>query len=113
MSDTVQKLANFVINTGYDDLPEDIVHAAKYLLLDSFGCALSSVTTDRGKMSIAMARKMGGPPESTIIGVGDKVSKTVRTDVVFAGAEEDGTDPGAVYKVETSVLAGGISGKDP
>jgi 2-methylcitrate dehydratase PrpD len=34
----------------------------------------SLVTTDRGKMSIAMAKKMGGPPESSIIGVGDKVS---------------------------------------
>ncbi|MFC1862560.1 MmgE/PrpD family protein [Thermodesulfobacteriota bacterium] len=74
MSDTVQKLADFVIKTGYDDLPDAVVHAAKYLLLDSIGCALSSITTDRGKMSIAMARKMGGPPESSIIGVGDKVS---------------------------------------
>ena len=74
MSDTVEKLAQFVVDTKYEDLPNDVVHATKYLLLDSIGCGLASVTTDRGKMSIAMAKKMGGPPESSIIGVGDKVS---------------------------------------
>ncbi|MFC1534838.1 MmgE/PrpD family protein, partial [Thermodesulfobacteriota bacterium] len=74
MSDTVQTLAKFVVDTRYEDLPADVLHAAKYLLLDSIGCGLASITTDRGKMSIAMARKMGGPPESSIIGVGDKVS---------------------------------------
>jgi 2-methylcitrate dehydratase PrpD len=74
MSDTVQKIANFVVDTQYEDLPADVLHATKYLILDSIGCGLASVTTDRGKMSIAMAKKMGGPPESSIIGVGDKVS---------------------------------------
>jgi 2-methylcitrate dehydratase PrpD len=74
MSDTIQRLADFVIDTEYNDLPNTVIHATKYLLLDSIGCALSSMTTDRGKMSIAMGRKMGGPPESSIIGVGDKVS---------------------------------------
>ena len=74
MSDTIQKLATFVVDTQYEDLPAEVLHAAKYLLLDSIGCGLSSVTTDRGKMSIALARRMGGPPESSIIGIGDKVS---------------------------------------
>jgi len=74
MSDTVQEIAKFVVDTRFKDLPADVVHATKYLLLDSIGCGLASVTTDRGKMSIAMAKKMGGPPESSIIGVGDKVS---------------------------------------
>ena len=74
MTDTIQELARFVVDTKYDDLPEDVIHAAKFLLLDSIGCALASVTTDRGKMSIALARKMGGPPESSIIGIGDKIS---------------------------------------
>ena len=74
MSNTVQRLAQFVVDTAYEDLPDDVTHAAKFLLLDSIGCALASVTTDRGKMSIALARKMGGPPESSIIGIGDKIS---------------------------------------
>lgn len=74
MSDTVQQLARFVVDTAYEDLPDDVIHAAKFLLLDSIGCALASVTTDRGKMSIALARKMGGPPECSIIGMGDKIS---------------------------------------
>jgi 2-methylcitrate dehydratase PrpD len=74
MTDTIPKLAKFVVDTKYEDLPEEVIKAAKFLLLDSIGCALASVTTDRGKMSIALARKMGGPPESSIIGIGDKIS---------------------------------------
>lgn len=74
MSDTIPKLAKFVVDTKYEDLPPEVIHAAKYLLLDSIGCGLASVTTDRGKMTIALGKRMGGPAESTIIGVGDKIS---------------------------------------
>jgi 2-methylcitrate dehydratase PrpD len=72
--DVIKELAEFVVHTHYKDLPQEVIHAAKYLLLDSIGCGLSSVTTDRGKMSITLARKMGGPPEASIIGIADKVS---------------------------------------
>lgn len=74
MSNISQELASFAVDTKYEDLPASVVDEAKYLLLDSIGCALSSTTTDRGKMSIALARRLGGPPESSIIGIGDKVS---------------------------------------
>jgi 2-methylcitrate dehydratase PrpD len=74
MTETIQKLSKFIVDTTYEDLPEEVVHASKWLLLDSIGCGLASVTTDRGKMSITLARRMGGPPESSIIGLGDKIS---------------------------------------
>jgi 2-methylcitrate dehydratase PrpD len=74
MSHISQELASFAVETKYEDLPASVVDETKYLLLDSLGCALSSTTMDRGKMSISLARKLGGPPESTIVGIGDKVS---------------------------------------
>jgi len=69
-----QEIARFVVETKFEDIPKIVVHEAKRTLLDSVGCALAGIVTDKGKISIKLARKLGGPPESSIIGVGDKVS---------------------------------------
>ncbi len=74
MSSLSQELARFVVETKFEDLPEAVVHEAKRTLLDSVGCALAGIQTDKGRISIALARRLGGPPESSIIGIGDKVS---------------------------------------
>ena len=74
MNTLLQELADFASSLRYVDLPAPVVEETKYLLLDSIGCALASTTTDRGKMTIALARRLGGPPESSILGIGDKVS---------------------------------------
>jgi 2-methylcitrate dehydratase PrpD len=68
------ELASFAVETKYEELPFDVVHEAKRVLLDSVGCALAGITTDRAKMTIALSRRLGGSAESTIIGIGDKVS---------------------------------------
>lgn len=74
MSNLTQELASFVIDTKYEDLPASAVHETKFILLDSIGCALAAITTDRGKMTVALSRRLGGPPESSIIGIDGKVS---------------------------------------
>ena len=74
MASLSQELAKFVVETGFEDLPEPVVHEAKRILLDSIGCAIAGIATDKGKISIKLARRLGGPPESSIIGLGDKVS---------------------------------------
>jgi 2-methylcitrate dehydratase PrpD len=71
-----QELARFAVETRYEDLPQVIVDNFKLLFLDSIGCALAGITTDPGKMVLALAKRLGGPPESSIIGVGGKVSCT-------------------------------------
>ena len=76
MKNLVEELARFAVETKYQDLPARVVQETKHLILDSIGCGLAAITTDPGKMIIALARKMGGPPDSSIIGTGDKVSYT-------------------------------------
>jgi 2-methylcitrate dehydratase PrpD len=92
-----QELAEFVVATRWEDLPSSTVQDVKYLLLDAFGCALSALSTDKGKMVISLAGRMGGTAESSIIGRGDKIScvsatlangelmSTVDYDVVMPG----------------------------
>jgi 2-methylcitrate dehydratase PrpD len=70
----LQKLAHFAAEAKYEDLPSGVVYEAKRILLDSVGCALSSLSTDKGKMSVELANRLGGPAESSIIGTSHKVS---------------------------------------
>ena len=74
MDNVLQSLARFVSETRYEDLPAAVVSETKRILLDSIGCALSSLSVDKGKMSVELARRLGGPPESSIIGTNYKVS---------------------------------------
>ncbi len=65
-----QEVARFVVETKFEHLPEAVVHEAKRILLDSVGCALAGITTDKGKISIELAGRLDGPAESSIIGAG-------------------------------------------
>lgn len=68
----------------YDRLPPEIVNETKRILLNSLGIAVGGLASDKGKIGIEMAKKMGGVPESTLIGVGGKFSAPV---AAFANAE--------------------------
>lgn len=84
MESITQKLVDFVTESNFSRLPKDVVHETKRILLDSFGCALAGLSTDKGRFSIRLAKKLGGSPESTIIGLGDKVSSV---NAAFANGE--------------------------
>lgn len=68
------ELADFAINTTYEEVPAQDIYEAKYLLMDSIGCALAALSTDKGKMMVSLSKRYGGPQESSIIGVTGKVS---------------------------------------
>jgi 2-methylcitrate dehydratase PrpD len=74
MSYLAEEFANFAISTRFEDLPPTIVQESKRLLLDSIGCALGGIQTAPGEMAIKLAKRLGGPPESSIIGVKGKVA---------------------------------------
>jgi 2-methylcitrate dehydratase PrpD len=121
MSDIMGELVRFTLDTKFEDLPEPIVNTTKNLLLDSIGCALAAITTDPGKMAISVAKMLGGTPECSIIGTGDKVSitnavlangqllNTLDFDTVMAG----GHTPPYVIPTELAMAERvGASGKD-
>ncbi|MDP2952961.1 MAG: MmgE/PrpD family protein, partial [Chloroflexota bacterium] len=76
MKGITEKLVRFVVETRYEDLPPAVVHEAKRMLLDSLGCAIAGLMSDKGKIAVRVARRLGGDPEATILGVGEKVSVT-------------------------------------
>ena len=70
----MRQLAEFAADTKWDALPPPIAHETKLLLMDSIGCALAALATDKGKMNLSLAKRYGGPPEASVIGTRDKVS---------------------------------------
>ena len=71
---TTQALADFVSGTGFDNLPKEVIHETKRILLDIIGCALGSKDLDKGKIAIEFARRIGGRPEATILGTAEKTT---------------------------------------
>jgi len=69
-------LADYVVKTGFEDLPERVVEQAKICTLDLLGCALGGYKTDVGRMVVDQMKSFGGKRESTIIGDGAKVPCT-------------------------------------
>jgi len=84
MKKVTDAFLDFSTGCSYDNLPPEVLHISKRILLDGIGNALGGLASDKGKIGISMAHKMGGHPESTVIGVGDKVSAPV---AAFANSE--------------------------
>jgi len=59
----------------FGDLPAEAVANVKLMVLDALGCAIAATTLGDGcRESMAVMCRLGGAPESTIIGTADKVS---------------------------------------
>lgn len=84
MKNVTDSFIDLVTQTTYENIPKEVLHETKRALLDSFGCALGGISSDKGKIGISMAKKMGGIPEATLMGVGGKYSAGV---AAFANSE--------------------------
>jgi 2-methylcitrate dehydratase PrpD len=69
-----ERLAKYAEKTEFSDFCEEIIEKAKYLILDSIGCALGAVQTELGRNYIELAKHLGGNEESSVIGDANKVS---------------------------------------
>lgn len=81
---TTRALADFSAKLRFEDLPLHIVEEIKRLLLDTVGCGLGGHVVDKGRMSVELARQMGGVGESTILGTGIKAPAAL---AAFANGE--------------------------
>src|SRR6266478_474722 len=70
----VEDVGEWVAKLSYEDLPPQTVQKAKRVLLDTLGCALGAVDAAPVRMARQVVELQGGTPQSTVIGVGSKVS---------------------------------------
>jgi 2-methylcitrate dehydratase PrpD len=76
-------LADFVVRGNLADLPEDALIHAKWLVLDSLGSMIGSRDIDSSQIARRVALRMGGPPDSTVVGQRAKVASA---NAAFANA---------------------------
>jgi 2-methylcitrate dehydratase PrpD len=67
-------LAEFITALQYDDLKRDVTKKTKMHLLDTIGISIAAADMPWSRIMISLVKKMGGTPESTIIGDGTKTS---------------------------------------
>lgn len=69
-----EKLAKFVVETGYNDIPQNSIDYTKRLTLSTLGSMLWGSTLPAGKIVIKLIKEWGGTPEVGVIGGGFKTS---------------------------------------
>jgi 2-methylcitrate dehydratase PrpD len=63
-----RRLARFVLGLELDHLPPAAVASARLLALDTIGSCLASSTMEFGRAALRTAARLGGAPESSLIG---------------------------------------------
>src|SRR5208283_1665098 len=74
MSYIAAQLADYIVNSSFNDLPPEVVHRVKLCIRDSIGCSLAGSTTNIGKILINTLNDLNGNGHSTIIGSGRKTT---------------------------------------
>ena len=65
-----RRMADFVLDLRYEDIPAADLKEAKRFLLDSVGCALAAVRNPDMAAMYRFVARQGGTPEATLIGNG-------------------------------------------
>ena len=69
-----EKIARFIVDTGYEDIPSDAVEKAKRTALDCLGAALAGAAEPVSQAITGYITRLGGPPQASVFGAGLKVS---------------------------------------
>src|SRR4029434_9365400 len=69
-----EKIAGFIVDTGYEDIPRDAVEKAKRTALDCLGAALAAAVEPVSQPITGYVTKLGGPSQAYVFGAGLKVS---------------------------------------
>ena len=56
---TTEKIARFIANTSYENIPREAIHIAKMCLLDCLGVALAGTTESTSKIITEYVKEMG------------------------------------------------------
>jgi 2-methylcitrate dehydratase PrpD len=109
MTENTKKLAAFIAGLDFSDLPSDIIHENKRVLLDSLGCAIAGDSMQASKIVSQIAVRLGGKDEATILG---RNSKVACTNAAFANAQlinAQDFDAGSVGHDTPAIIAGALA----
>lgn len=79
MDPVVEYLSEYTTALTFADLPADVVHHAKRMLIDTLGCALGGYSSEPSKIARAMAAMVSSQQPATILGSGQQTSLDLAT----------------------------------
>lgn len=65
---TTQRMARFITEAKFEDIPTPAVNLAKLCLLDAVGCAVYGTTRPLGKIFTTLVDELGGKPVARVLG---------------------------------------------
>ncbi len=72
-----EKVANFIVETEFDKIPDQVMKVAKDAMLDTIGCMIAGSVEPVAHVLREYVREVGGKPSSSVIGAGFKVSPSL------------------------------------
>lgn len=79
MNTIVDTLADYAQNLRFEDLPSEVVHQAKRLIVDSIGCALGGYRSEPARIAREMAANLNAGRSAAIMGSGERSSADLAT----------------------------------
>src|SRR5262245_64517127 len=102
-----ERLAGFAIDLTLDDIPGDVVQAAKLHLLDALGCGLAAHAVGVGTEGRQAMTELGGEAQSTVIGLEGALpaaNAAFANAMLCHGLDFDDTHSDSVSHVSTVVV---------
>ena len=88
--------------SDYAKLPAEVIAQTKRMIFDAVGNTIGGIASDKGKIGMQLAARMGGVPEATVYGNGLKVDAAT---AAFANGElQNGLDYDPVPHVPPVVI---------
>lgn len=81
---TTEALVRFATTLRYEDLPADVIDAAKRCMVDALGCGIAGWESDKGRRAAAAMARLGGQGESQLWGAKTRLASS---NAAFANAE--------------------------
>ena len=79
MTTLVQQLSSYTARLRFEDLPGEVVHQAKRLLIDTVGCALGGYWSEPARIARDVAATVRSSEPVTVIGNGERSSPDLAT----------------------------------
>jgi len=79
MDQIVDYLSDYAAALSFNDLPAEVVHHAKRMLIDTLGCAIGGYASEPSKMARALAATVSSQQPATVLGSGQQTSLELAT----------------------------------
>jgi 2-methylcitrate dehydratase PrpD len=120
MPTAAQRLIGFATALRYEEIPAEVVHAAKLHLLDTLGCGLAAHALGVGTEGRSTMVELGGDAQATVLGLEDGLpapNAAFANAMLCHGLDFDDTHSDSVSHVSTvtcpaSLAAGEAQGAD-